>query len=149
MELTTEVCVIALVVAIALLWLLLASPRQHQPTTVIVAGEPSPAAGVDARLHLNAVDHGVVQLRHSGVPMSDGDTVNLIITTTGTNITITEKQGARGDSPTTTPMDISATIKTATCYPHTIRFDSQITGQWAVLTFTPTAGQTATVATHL
>lgn len=148
MELTTEVCVIALVVAVALLWLLLAAGRNEQPTTSIIEGTATPAAGADGMLTLRAVDDGLLELKHSSVPLAQGDTVNLIVTTTGTNIVITEKYGARGEGQRE-PMEITATLRLATCHPHTVRLDSQINGQWAVVTLTPTAGTVATAATHI
>lgn len=148
MELTTEVCVIALVVAVALLWLLLASGRTEQSTTVIVAADMSPAAGADGSLSLQAVDDGLLELRHTAVPLLDGGTVNLIVTTTGTNVVITEKLGERGSGAAPQPMEAKATVRLATCHPHTIRFESQITGQWAVVTLTPTAGTATRVATR-
>ena len=145
MELTTEVCVIALVVAVALLWLLLSGKREERPTTEIVEGTLLPLEGYAGgdELSLNAIDDGVVEIHHRSVPLAEGDTVNLVMTVTGTNVAITEKAGLRGSGPTTA-REVLATLRLPTCYPHTVRFDSQLTGQWAVATFTPTMGQTIT-----
>lgn len=141
MEWTVETCVIALVVAIALLWLVFSVGRSERSTSQIVAAdldddEPSAPHMVEYK----AVDDGRVRIVHRGLMLADGDTVNVIVTTTGTTMLITEKRGLMAPAGSTaTPRTATMTINFATCYPHTVRFESDLTGEWSVVTLTPTA----------
>ncbi len=151
MEWTVETCVFALVVAIALLWLVFSAARSEKPTSQIVAADlQGDDADVAHTLDYHAVGDGVVAVTHRGLSLATGDTVNVIITITGTLMTIAEKRGLMAPAgAVSVPSRASWTVNFVTCHPHTVRFESDITGEWSVTTFTPTEGAHVTTALKL
>ena len=134
-----------LVVAMALIALLFGSPDKGEATTYITAMTLNPCVTSDDGLvMLKALDNGEVLVLRNGIPIIEGDTVNIVITAVGDKLTIIEKRGVAARSGLEVKVDATATIPHLVATRFHVRYESELTGQWALFSFTNYTDRTAT-----
>ena len=142
---STEFFVMALTVAMAVLAILFGQ-RSHNPaTTAITTFALNPCiTSDDGLVVLQAMDDGDVLVLRNGIPLNDGDTVNIVATVIDDKLRITEKKGVVAPSQTEVKADGTATLTGLPIDRYHVRYESEITGQWALFTFANRDGKTAT-----
>ncbi len=138
---------LALVVAIAILGAIFSRDIDVPDFQNIQPLDFTPSQANEPLLSLACIDDGIVLLSHEPLPMGPQDTAHLVVTKTKHNVLIREK---RGD---THPGDKTAMKGTSliTCLPaqtFQVRFESEVTGQWATCTLTCTQGTRVTPTLH-
>ena len=101
--------------------------------------------GEDGMLRLTALEGDKVRIERAGLWLQDGETVNLVATITGSRITVVEKKGltsvVRGNEKRYIG---SAVVSFLPPRRFTLRYESQVTGQWTRLKFTNVPGKSNT-----
>lgn len=134
---STEFFVMALMVAMAILALMFGQPNQGPATTIITTLALNPCiTDDDGLIVLNAMPDGDVLLLRNGIPLCDGDTVNIVVTVIGDKLKIVEKKGVISPSGTEIKTDGITTLTGVPIDRFHVRYESEITGQWALFTFT-------------
>lgn len=142
---STEFYVLALTVAMALVALLFGQRDPGPSTSIITALDLNPCVTTDDDLIvLKALDDGGILLLRNGIPVCEGDTVNIVATATGSKLTITEKYGISTRAGLQVKADGTALIDRLPHERFTVRYDSDTTGKWALFTFSNRPGNTAT-----
>ena len=133
-----EFYTLAFVVAMALVALLLGQREKQPPSTYIVPLTVEPAAvDQDDRLTIEPGGDGSLVIRRTGLSLGDEETVHLVITVQDDRLTIVEKKGVRRRGAPQHPVTGQARLKKG-LRPHTryrLRYESQLTSAWAILTF--------------
>lgn len=141
---STEFFVACLAVAMAILALLFGQKDKGEATTHITAMTLNPCVTSDDGLvMLQALDEGEVMILRNGIPVNDGDTVNLVVTAVGDKLTIIEKTGVASGSRQEIKVDGTATIPHLAATRFHVRYESELNGQWALFTFTNHSDRTA------
>ena len=145
---STEFYVMALTVAMALVALLFGQRKRGAATTEVVAFTLNDCVTHDDGLVVMQAmdDHSVLVLRN-GMPVCDGDTVNLVVTAIDDKLTIIEKKGIDTRSGLETRADGTAMISYLPAGLFHVRYESELTGQWALFSFSNHPGRTA--SSHL
>ncbi|MBR1881885.1 MAG: hypothetical protein IJ808_02545 [Muribaculaceae bacterium] len=137
---SVEFYVIAFVVAMALLTLLMGQRERGPATTQIDALTLLPARSEQSgRLAMSSADLEHVTISRSGIPLFEGDTVNLISTIVDGKWHIVEKRGVAGHGAATS---MDGLLEVAWLKPgrYHVRYDSEITGQWCTFAYTHRPG---------
>lgn len=145
---STEFFVMALCVAMAVLALMFGQ-HSHTPAVTLISslGLNPCVTSDDGLIVLQALDDGDVLLLRNGIPINDGDTVNLIVTIIDDKLKIVEKKGVISPTKTEVKVDGTATLSGVPIDRFHVRYESELTGQWALFTFTNRPGKTA--SSHL
>lgn len=139
-----EFYTLALVIAIALVGLLFGERDPGPASTGIAPFTLNPCVtDAPGRIALHALDDGDVMVLRDGMPVNDGDTVNIVATVVGDKVTIVEKRGVYGRGEAYSA-DGTATLSCLGHRRYHVRYESELTGQWALFTFKNTAGNTVT-----
>ncbi len=142
---STEFFVLALAVAIALVALLFGQSDKGEATTHITAFSLNPCVTSDEGLIvLQAQDDGSVLVLRNAIPLDQGDTVNIVVTAVGDKLTIVEKKGVQSRTAIDFLADGAALIPHLPAERFHVRYESEITGKWALFTFTNRDSRTAT-----
>lgn len=142
---SVEFYTIAFFVAMLLVGFFINHKKTSPASSAISALELEPAAsqGDDiSRLRLLARDDGKVTIEREGLLLSDGETVNLIVTIIEDKITIQEKKGkvsAFGgkESAYNGHVDVTFFPENNKSY---LRYESSVAGQWCKLAFVNSPG---------
>lgn len=141
-----EFYTILLVVAFALLGVFF-SPKDKPPVhSHIVAMTLTPLleSAVSECIKLTALEGGLVLLQHNCVPLHEGESVNIVASVAGDVLKLVEKKGV-----VTSDGDVLCQAVAAFSFlkPHTysVRFESEVTGQWCTFSFAATAGNNKVV----
>lgn len=134
---STEFFVLALTVAMALVALMFGNGNHGEATTEVTALALNPSVTSDDGLvMLQAQDDGSVLVLRNALPLDEGDTVNIIVTAVGDKLTIIEKKGIQSRSAIDFLADGTGMISHLPADRFHVRYESEITGQWALFTFT-------------
>ena len=141
-----EFYIIALFVAFALVGLIFGTSSRGPARTQIVAFDLSDVDGAaQPVVTLTAQPDGRMRVERPAMEINQGDTVNLVATLIDDKLKLVEKRGvsARG----TEPYVVSATalLKIPQNRRLSVRYESEITGQWATASFTNADERTKTV----
>lgn len=131
-----EFYVMSLTLAMAVIAILFGSRDKGPATTEITAMTLNTCVTSDDGLVvLQALDDGGVMVLRNGLPISDGDTVNIVVTAVGDKLNIVEKVGVASRSGIDAKVDGTAMIRYLPATRFHVRYESEITGQWALFTF--------------
>ncbi len=145
---STEFYVMALTLAMACVAILFGQRDPGPSTTVIVPMDLNDCVTDDeSLLVMKGLDDGAVLILRNALPVTDGDTVHLVITATGNRLTVVEKYGRQDRAGLQHQADGTAYVERLPHERFTVRYESELTGQWALFTFSNRPGNTAT--THL
>ncbi len=134
---STEFFVMALTVAVALVALLFGHGHKEEATTLITAFSLNPSVTHDDGLVvMQANDDGSVLVLRNAIPLEQGDSVNLVVTAVGDKLTLVEKKGVQAHSAIELVADATTLIPHLTADRFHVRYESEITGQWALFSFT-------------
>ncbi|MBQ0121095.1 MAG: hypothetical protein KBT13_08265 [Bacteroidales bacterium] len=141
---STEFYVMSFAVAVSLIALLFGKKEEGPASTEIVPMALNPCVTCDDGLvALHALDDGTVMLLRNGIPLPAGDTVNVVATTVGDKLRIVEKKGLSTHAASDDKLDGTAQLRLPAKTLH-VRYESELTGEWALFSFTNHAGRTAT-----
>lgn len=145
---STEFFVLALTVAMAVIALMCGQRHPGEATTCIVAMMLNESVTTDDHLVvLKTLDDGELLILRNGLPLFDGDTVNIVATAVGNKLSIVEKRGLGSSSGLEKKFDGTAGLEKLPTRFYHVRYDSEITGEWALFSFSNRSGNT--VSTHL
>lgn len=145
---STEFFVMALTVAMAVLAMMFGQRTHNPATTVITSLSLNPCiTSDDGLIVLQAQDNGDILLLRNGIPINDGDTINIVATVIDDKLTIIEKKGVLSPSKTEVKVDGIATLSGLPIDRYHVRYENEFTGQWALFTFSNKEGRTA--SSHL
>lgn len=141
---STEFYVMSFAVAVSLIALLFGKKEEGPASTEIVPMALNPCVTEDDGLvALHALEDGTVMLLRNGITLPAGDTVNVIATTVGDKLHIVEKKGLATASSCEEKQDGTAQLQLPVTTLH-VRYESELTGEWALFSFTNHTGRTAT-----
>ena len=144
---SVEFYTILLVIAFALLGVIFV-PKNKQPvSTKIVPMRLTPEShsnGESSHITLTARPGGSALLAHPGLPLHMGETVNLVVHKSGDTLKIIERKGV---SVPAASLDSQGEALLTMLQPRTysLRFDSEVTGQWATTQFCNVEGNVKTI----
>lgn len=145
---STEFFVMALTVAMAVLAMMFGQRTHNPATTVITSLSLNPCiTSDDGLIVLQAQDNGDILLLRNGIPINDGDTINIVATVIDDKLTIIEKKGVLSPSKTEVKVDGIATLSGLPIDRYHVRYENEFTGQWALFTFANKEGRKA--SSHL
>ncbi len=138
---------LALVLAIAMLGAIFSRDIDTPDFQNIIALEIAPTEVTEPQMSLRCIDDGIIIFSHEPLQMSPQDTAHLVVTKTKQAVLIQEK---RGETAPCEKISTKATavITTLPAQTFTVRFESEITGQWASCRLTCTQGTQVTPALH-
>jgi len=143
-----EFYVIAFTVAMALVALFFGQDNRGEATTEVTALSLNPSVTDDSGLvMLQAQDDGSVLVLRNAIPLDEGDTVNIVVTAVGNKLTIVEKKGVQSRTAIDLLADGTGMISHLPADRFHVRYESEITGQWALFTFSNRDGRSA--SSHL
>lgn len=142
---SVEFYTVAFFVAMVLVGFFVSHKKTAPASSVISALDLEPAPSLEndtSRLRLMAHDDGSVTIVREGLLLSDGETVNLIVTIIDDKITIQEKKGkvsAFGgkESVYNGHVDVTFFPENNKSY---LRYESSVAGQWCKLAFVNSPG---------
>lgn len=141
---STEFYVIAFTVAMALVALMFGNGNKGEATTEVTALSLNPCVTNDSGLvMLQSQDDGSVLVLRNAIPIDEGDTVNIVVTAIGDKLTIVEKKGIQSRSAIDFIADGTGLISHLPADRFHVRYESEITGQWALFTFINRDNRTA------
>ncbi|MBQ3959756.1 MAG: hypothetical protein II592_00460 [Muribaculaceae bacterium] len=136
-----EFYTLALLVAFALLALIFGQREKSMPSTYIQAMDLEPGQDETGELTLTALDDGTVRLRHSGMMLQEGDTVNVVATLADDSLRMVEKKGRKSPlTGTEQPTTGSTLLKFLKEQQYEVRYESEVTGEWRLFTFVNRSG---------
>lgn len=134
---SVEFYTILLVIAFALLGVIFV-PKNKQPvSTKIVPMRLTPEShsnGESSHITLTALPGGSALLAHPGLPLHMGETVNLVVHKSGDSLKIIERKGITVQAAELTSRG-SAVLAMLQQRTYSLRFESEVTGQWATAQF--------------
>lgn len=132
---------LALVVAFVLLGILLEQRRRGVASTHFATLELTPSEQTRSTLTLRAVDDKHVSVERDGLPLRDAESVSLVATVSGRDITIVEKKGHSAVLGGHESYYAGrAVVDFMPARRWKVRFESQVTGEWGRAKFTSLAG---------
>lgn len=142
---SVEFYTVAFFVAMVLVGFFVSYKKTAPASSVISALELEPASSPEndtSRLRLMAHDDGSVTIAREGLLLSDGETVNLIVTIIDDKITIQEKKGKVSEfggkeSVYNGHVDVTFFPENNKFY---LRYESSVAGQWCKLAFVNSPG---------
>lgn len=134
---SVEFYTIAFVVAMSLIGLLMSRSEKKPPSTHIVQLLTSPAQEDEQdTLTMEVGEGGNVNVQRTGLSLTDGETVNLVITIQEDHCSIVEKKGIKRRGKADQWVNGQATLS---CLRpgsrYRVRYESQVTSAWASFTF--------------
>ena len=131
---------VALVVAMGLLALLFKQKKRQPASTHIVEltldDDIEVPDGVDT-LQFTSLDNGKLLVTRRGLPLAQGETVNLVATIIGDTIHIVEKRGAYAlTGSRSTQRQGRQSLDFVAVRRWAVRYDSDVTGRWGKFTYT-------------
>ncbi len=136
-----EFYTILLVIAFALLGVFF-SPKSKSPASTYIVGMdilPSVKPGESAGIKWKALENGFVKIFHDNVLLHEGETVNLVATVTDDSVRLLEKKGVK-----TSGLESSCTIEATLTFlkqrTMSVRYESEVSGQWCTFQFTNAPG---------
>lgn len=139
---SVEFYVVAFGIAIALVALIFGQRERGPATSRIVQLELEPGEG-DATLSVTMIDPGLMAINRTGLHIDEGDTVNLVATIIDDKVHIAEKWGVKSGSGITTTFSGTARLPLKGKARWHVRYDSEVTGQWCLLSVKSTEGAQA------
>ncbi|MBR5102062.1 MAG: hypothetical protein IK092_02955 [Muribaculaceae bacterium] len=141
---------IALVIAVALLGFMFTRRDRSQTSAKIVGTQLTPAeeaSNDSSQLTLQRHDDDTITLTRETMWMRDGETLNLVINVTDTDVEIKEKKGivVAANQSTEKPYVAQATINFLPLNTLKVRYESEIDGKWAMFSFNNSRSGTKTV----
>lgn len=145
---STEFFVLALTVAMAVIALMCGQRHPGEAITEIVAMMLNESVTTDdGLLVLKTLESGELLILRNGLPLFEGDTVNVVAAVVGNKLSIVEKRGLGSNSGLEKKYDGTTTLATLPAKSFHVRYDSEVTGEWATFSFTNREGNTT--STHL
>ena len=141
-----EFYIIALFVAFALIGLIFGTTARGPARTQIVAFDLSEIDGeAQPLVTFTAQSDGKMRVERPAMEINQGDTVNLVATLIDDKLKLVEKRGvsARGTDPAV--VHAVALLKIPQGRRLSVRYESEVTGQWATTTFTNADERTKSV----
>lgn len=141
------ICTLLLVVAMGLVGLIFGQTERKPATTRVVAMAITPGSPDDDSTHvsLTALPHGQLLVSHSGLLLATGETVHLVVTTRGHTMLLKERKGSSVAGGKQSPCTATATVPGVPQAVSRLRYESEVTGQWAMASMTWAEGQPKTV----
>ena len=131
-------------VAMALIALLFGQRDKGEATTCISAMTLNPCVTQDDGLVvMQALEGGAVMVLRNGVPLGEGDTANIVVTAVDDKLTIIEKRGLTVNGAPEIKVDATAMIDHLPATRFHVRYESELTGEWALFSFTNQNERTA------
>lgn len=140
---STEFYCLAIVVAVALIGLLMSDkpqkPAETYITTLYTSIDAEPYA--DNAVCLNVMPDGALLISRSGIAATPDTGINLVVDVVGDKVRIVEKR-ATAAAASTLPTMLRGTAQ-LTCLRrgrYTVRYESEVTGMWAILALSMVEG---------
>ena len=127
---SVEFYTLALLVAFALLALIFGQREQPQASTYIKPLELHPGGPENSELTLSTDAHGKLQLQRTGLMLNSDDTVNLVATVAGNQVSIAEKKGLKGQPSVEQLMAGTVVIDFLKEQKYVFSYESEVSGQW-------------------
>ncbi len=132
---SVEFYTVLLVVAFAMLGVLFVPKKKEPVSTKIVPMQLTPSMeGDSSEIVLTALPGGTAMLTHAGMPLRMGETVNLVVHKSGDSLKIIERKGITVQAAELTSRG-SAVLAMLQQRTYSLRFESEVTGQWATAQF--------------
>ena len=125
-----EFYTLALLVAFALLALIFGQKDQDAMSTYIKPMELGDGGDQASELHLISHADGALEVRHNGLMLLDGDTVNLVVTVSDSKVRMVEKKGVKGTPGQEKSMAGKVLLDFMREQKFVVRYESEVTGEW-------------------
>ena len=135
-----EFYTLALLVAFALLALIFGQKDKSPASTYIKALDLQDGNGEDSMLELLSHDNGDLELRRTGMQLRQDDTVNLVVTLGDGELRVVEKKGLIGQAGTELDKCGSVLLGFVREGRYEMRYESDVTGQWRLFSYTHKPG---------
>jgi hypothetical protein len=141
-----EFYTLALLVAFALLALIFGQKDQSPASTYIKAMDLQDGDGDESTLEMLSHENGNLELHRTGMQLRQDDTVNLVVTMGDGKMRLVEKKGLIGPAGTELSKSGSVLLDFVREGRYEMRYESDVTGQWRMFSYTHRPGNSKKIA---